>query len=179
MTNQREVVMRFAGLFTIAILLMSAVSMSAQDNRVDFSGEWVLNTDKSDLGRGPRGRGGGMSPSKLIIEQKENQLVVKAFRKNRSGEDVTTESTYALDGKKSENKRGFGKQVSVTEWSEDGQTLKISSTMTMSRGDRKFTMESTETWALSKSTLIIETTRSTPMGEMTSKLVYEKAQEPE
>ena len=168
--------MRFVVIFAVIVLLASTVVVSAQNDKVDFSGEWVLNTDKSDTGQGPGGRRGGMSAFKLIINQKENQLVVQAFRENRKGEEITTELTYALDGEKSENTTLFGTQVSKVRWSKDGQSLHISSTLTMSRGEREFTMESDETWTLDKGTLIIETTRSTPRGEMKSKAVYDSVE---
>jgi len=115
-----------------------------------------------------------MLASKMIVEQQDNKLVVETFRKNREGEDVSMKLTYNLNGKKSNNDLFFGSQESVASWSKDGKMLIIESTMNMSRGDRDFTMESTEKWSLENDTLTIETTRFTPMGERTSKAVFEK-----
>jgi len=116
-----------------------------------------------------------MLASKMMIEQKDNQLVVETFRKNRDGEDVSTKATYTLDGKKCKNDSNWGTRESTANWSKDAKMLIIESTRNMSRGDREFTMESTEKWSLEQNVLTIETTRSTPMGERTSKVVYDKA----
>lgn len=177
--------MRVIALFTVAFLLISALVVGAQESKPNFSGEWALNAEKSDMGgdrsgqrSGERGgrRGGGMLASKMIIEQQDNKLIVETFRKNRDGEDVSTKLTYTLDGKKSKNDLNFGTQESVAKWAKDDKTLVIESTMNMSRGDRDFTMESTEKWSLDKGTLTIERTRSTPRGERTSKAVYDKVE---
>lgn len=168
--------MKFIASLAVVVLLMSAFIVAAQDTKPNFSGEWTLNADKSDQPEGPGGRRGPMAPSKLIVEQKENQLVVETFRKNREGQDVTDKSTYTLDGKKCKNDTNWGTRESTVNWSKDGKTLIIESTMKMSRGDRDFTMESTEKWSLDKNVLTIVTTRSTPMGERTTKAVYEKVE---
>ena len=172
--------MKFIALFTVLVLLMGAVVVSAGDSKPNFSGEWALNAEKSNQGgeqsseRG--GRRGGMMASKMNIEQKDNQLVVESFRKNRQGEEVSTKATYTLDGKTSKNDTNFGTRESTSNWSKDGKMLTIESTMNMSRGDREFTIKSTEKWTLDKNVLTIETTSSTPRGERTSKAVYDKVE---
>jgi len=168
--------MRLIALFTVAVLLLGAIVVSAQEAKPNFSGEWVLNADKSTQPEGPGGRRGGMMASKMTIEQKDNQLIIESVRKNRDGEDVSTKATYTLDGKKCKNDTNFGTRESTANWSKDGKMLTIESTMNMSRGDREFTMESTEKWSLDKNVLTIETTRSTPMGDRTSKVVYDKVE---
>jgi len=180
--------MRVSAIFVAALLLLSACAEKVQVGTTDFSGEWVLNAEKSEMGGGRDGqrggergdrRGGGMLASKMIVEQQDNKLVVETFRKNREGEDVSMKLTYNLNGKKSNNDLFFGSQESVASWSKDGKMLIIESTMNMSRGDRDFTMESTEKWSLENDTLTIETTRFTPMGERTSKAVFEKLKQEE
>ncbi len=168
--------MRYLVLFISVVLLFSASVLSAQESPVNFTGEWVLNEDKSDLGGGTSGRGRRMIVSKMVVEQKDNKLVVEAFRTNRDGEEVSTASTYTLDGKECTNTTEFSTSVSVAEWSEDGKTLTISSTITFSRSGQEYTMESTGIWSLDKQTLSVETTRSTSRGERTSKGVYDKSE---
>lgn len=168
--------MRFIALFTVVILLLGAIVVSAQEAKPNFSGEWILNADKSTQPEGPGGRRGGMMASKMTIEQKDNQLIVESVRKNRDGEDVSTKATYTLDGKKCKNDSNWGTRESIVNWSKDGKMLIIDSTMKMSRGDRDVTMESTEKWSLDKNVLTIVTTRSGPMGERTSKAVYDKVE---
>ncbi len=209
--------MRFMVVITMVLLLVSACGETVQKGAVNFSGEWTLNADKSDLGgpgfrgrdrgtepgqmpppdrskepgidqgrepgsdRGERPRewrrgGMGMGGTKLIVEQKENELLVKRLMPNPEGEEFSIKSTYTLDGKKCKNDTDFGTRVSTAKWSKDGKMLTIESTMTMYRGDEEFTMESTEKWSMDDNMLTIETTRSTPMGERTSKAVYDKVE---
>jgi len=165
--------MRYLVLFISGVLLLSVSVLNAKESKVNFSGEWVLNADESDLGG--RGRRRGMRFTKIVVEQKGDKLVVEAFRTNRDGEEVSTVSTYTLDGKECKNENDFRTSVSVAEWSEDGKTLTISSTITISRGDREFTMESTEKWSLDKEKLTVDSTISTPRGERTRKAVFDKS----
>ncbi len=158
------------------VLLMSAFIVQAQDSKIEFSGEWVLNKENSDLPEGRGGRRGGMVATKRTVLQEENLLTVQSFRQNRDGEEVSTELKYTLDGKERENTSNRGTQVSTAEWSSEGDLLTISSTMTMSRGDREFTIESTADWSFDEGVLTIETIRSTPMGEMQSRAVYDKGE---
>ncbi len=167
--------MRYLSLFICLVLLLSSFSVNGEEEKIDFSGEWTLNSEKSEFGESfGRGRGSGMAADKMIIEQKEKELVVESFRKNRNGEDISTKLTYRLDGKKSKNDLAFGEQVSVAKWSKDGKTLIIESTMEISRRNREFTIESTQKWTLENGLLKIESTRSTPRGEGKSKLIYTK-----
>ena len=165
--------MRYFALFLCAILFLNFTIIFAGDGKVNFSGEWTLNKDKSDLGDSG-GRRRGRAATKLIIEQEDNKLVVEFFRQNRDGEEVSRKLTFTLDGKKNKNDMNFGDQVSTAEWSDDGKTLTIESKMTMSRGDREFTIESTANWSLVDDTLTIDSARTTPRGERKSKAVYNK-----
>lgn len=168
--------MRYPLLFIGVALLLSIGVVSAKESSVNFSGEWVLNADKSDLGTSSGGRRRGMAASKMVVEHEDNKLVVEAFRTNRDGEEVSMVTTYTLDGKECKNESEYRKMVSVAEWSEEGKMLTISSTITMSRGDREFTMESIEKWSLEQETLGIDRTISTSRGERTSKVVYNKSE---
>ncbi len=165
--------MRKIVLFTMIVLLLSVVFVFAQKTKTDFSGEWTLNADKSEMGDVGR-RGGGMGVSKMTVEQKGDKLIVESFRKNRDGDEVSSKNTYTLDGKKCKNEGNFGTTESIVKWGKDGKMLTIESTMKFSRGDREMTMESTEKWSLDNGVLTVETTRSTPRGERTSKAVYDK-----
>jgi len=164
--------MKSVALLTIMVLLIGVCVVNAQDGKVDFTGEWVLNADKSDMGGGGRGRGRGST--KLIVKQEDNKLVVEAFRQNRDGEEVSTESTYTLDGKECENERRFGPQVSVTNWSEDGIILTIESESTFSRGGEEMTFSTTEEWSLDKDTLTIQRAMSSSRGDRESTAIYDK-----
>ena len=165
--------MRYLVFLFSGFLLLSVIVLNAKEGKVNFSGEWILNSDESDLGDGGRRR--GMMASKMVVEQKGEKLVVESFRTNRDGEEVSTELTYTLDGKECKNEDDFRKTVSVAEWSEDGDILTITSKINISRGGNEFTMESIEKWSMDKKKLIIDSTISTSRGERTRKAVYYKS----
>ncbi len=181
--------MRYFTLLIGLVFMLSVCVVSAQD-KADFSGKWVLNADESDMGGPPGGappgggeggppaggRGGMMGASSLIISQEENELTVETVRLGFDGSEMSMVSTYTLDGKSGTNTSDFGSTTYVANWSDDGQMLTIESSMTMSRGDQSFTMDTTEAYSLADGKLVVETTRSTPMGDMTSKAVYDKAE---
>jgi hypothetical protein len=166
--------MRSIALLTILGLLVGICAVSAQDTKVNFSGEWILNADKSEQGGGGGG-GRGMGSSKLIVKQEDTKLAVESFRQNRDGEEVSTVSNYTLDGKECENEARFGKQISVVNWSKDGKTLVIESESTMSRNGEEMTFNSKEEWTLDKDTLTIHRTMSSSRGDRESKTVYDRA----
>jgi len=167
--------MRILTILTVVVLLLSSTFLLADEGKANFSGQWILNKDKSELGD-TGGRRRGRAATKLVIEQKDNKLVVESFRLNRDGEEASRKLTYTLDGKESKNEMNFGDQVATANWSKDGKTLTIESTMTISRGDRDFTIESTDKWSLDGDTLTIGSVRTTPRGERKSKAVYNKAE---
>ena len=164
--------MKSVALLTIMVLLIGACVVNAQEGKVDFTGEWVLNTDKSDMGGGGRGRGRGAT--KMIVKQEDNKLEVESFRQNRDGEEVSTVSNYTLDGKECENEARGGTNLSVVEWSKDGKILTIESESTFSRGGEEMTFRSTAEWSLDKDTLKIQRAMSSPRGDRESTAVYEK-----
>ncbi len=80
-----------------------------------------------------------------------------------------------MDGEDCENETFNRTSVSTAERSDDEKSLIIFTEMTFSRGDQDFTMDSETTWSLEENELILETERSTPRGEMTSKSIYKRA----
>lgn len=166
--------MRVKILFLVLVLVLNVLVVNAQENQIDLSGEWILDKENSDLPEGRGGRRGGMVATKMIVQHEENLLTVEGFRQNRDGEEVSIQFKYTLDGEECENASNFGTQVSTAEWSSDDELLTISSTMTISRGEREFSIESVADWFMDDGVLIIETTRSTPMGEMVTRALYTK-----
>jgi len=140
-------------------------------DKTDFAGEWTLNEDKSEMGEGRFG------PSKtLTITQAENSLVVDRTRTGRDGQEMKIKDEYTLDGeeKLTENERGTRK--TIASWSEDGKILTINSHRKMTRDGQTFEITSEATWVLSEdgSTLTIKASSSSPRGQMSNVLVYDK-----
>ncbi|NQU84961.1 MAG: hypothetical protein HQ541_04300 [Mariniphaga sp.] len=155
--------------FTIILTFIAPVFAHAQAGKVNFSGTWTLNADKSNLGdTGGRRFGGG----DFIATQEANLLAVERTRTNRDGESVTTTNKYTLDGKESVNTTGRGESKSTAKWSADGKTLTIVTVSSFNGNERT----STEVWALTDSkTISITSTRQNRDGEeVKTTRVYDK-----
>jgi hypothetical protein len=167
--------MRYLVLLVSVFFLCSTDMLISQVGSVDFAGKWVLDEAASQLGGDTGGRRRGRMVSKMVVEQEGGKIVVEAFRTNRDGAEVSMVSTYTLDGKESNNSSDFFTSVSVANWSEDGKTLTITSTITYSRGGREITIDSTEIWSLEDGALVVDSKRTTPRGERVAKAVYKKS----
>lgn len=131
----------------------------------DLSGDWKLNTSKSEFGQFP-------APSSLTqkIEHAEPKLKVDTKMSSDMG-DVAFTANYTTDGKECTN-QGFGgsESKSIVKW--DGDALLIETKGTF--GDNAYTMK--DKWTLSDSgkLLTIQRHYSSSMGELDQKLVMEK-----
>ena len=72
--------------FVVMLAFMVPVVANAQAGKVNFSGNWTLNTEKSDLGQGGGQRMGG---GNFVATQEANLLTVVRTRTNQNGESVT------------------------------------------------------------------------------------------
>ncbi len=168
----------------ILAFLAMPLSLNGQAGKVNFSGTWTLNADKSEMGGGPGGPPQGQPPQggrmggfggDFTATQEASLLTVERTISRPDGESSTTTSKYTLDGKESVNSTGRGESKSTATWSADGKTLKITTSRTFDMGGESMTMNSTEEWTLTDArTLSIKTTMSTPGGERTTKMVYDK-----
>jgi hypothetical protein len=154
---------------TMALTLFAPYVTDAQTAKVNFSGNWVLNSEKSTLGDNPR-MGGN-----FIAAQEANLLSVERTRTNRDGETVTTTMKYTLDGKESINTSPRGDSKSVASWSADAKTLNISTSRTFEMNGETVNMKSVEVWTLTDpKTITIQSTSTLPDGERKVTLVYDK-----
>ena len=153
-------------LFVICLLLLSSAVVAT-----DFSGTWVLNRDKSELGEG---FGARMAATKIVVVQKDDSLVIESTRIGRDGEERIMTNEMTLDGK--QNKRS-------TEWAEivstaklEGDALNIATTRLFERNGETFEMKSSQKWTLMDDgkTLNIDLKTESRRGENEMKLVYDK-----
>ena len=168
---------RVLALAALAVLLGApAATVSAQGT--DFSGTWNLDRDSSELpqgrggGRGGGGRGGRgrLMAETLVITQTAASVTVEH---QSDGQSRSIE--YALDGSETTVQQGNGTLTVSASW--DGATLVTEGTQSIETGRGNFTLDLTERRTLSSDgrTLTIETTRGTPRGSQTFRLVYQKA----
>jgi hypothetical protein len=165
----------------ILAFFMMPLSLNGQGGKANFAGTWAFNAEKSEMGGGPGGPGGQpqggmrMGGGDFTATQEANLLTVVRTMNRPDGQSVTTTSKYTLDGKESVNATGRGESKSIATWSSDGKTLKIATSRTFDMGGESRTMSSTEEWTLTDAnTLSIKTIMSTPMGDMETKMVYNR-----
>jgi len=153
----------------IATLFLSSVLTLHASAKADFSGNWVLNKEKSELGER------SWADNNKNIKQEDNKLVVERKFTGRDGEEMTATDTYSLDGKESVNK-GFGnsESKSTATWSEDGKTLTIKTSFSFERDGETRTFENTEIWVLSDEGKTLVITSKNNRGER--KMVYDLQQ---
>jgi hypothetical protein len=77
-----------------------------------------------------------------------------------------------LDGSESVNKMGMGEAKSKAAW--DGANLVITGKQAISTPQGDIEIDSKDVYSVSGSTLTLTTTRTTPRGENTRKLVFNK-----
>jgi len=154
---------------TIILSLIAPILGTAQTNKANFSGKWVLNEAKSNLGdSGSRRFGGG----NFVATQESNLLTVERTFTTRDGESRTMTSKYTLDGKESVNTMGRGERKSTAKWSSDGKSLTIVTKSSYNGNERI----STEVWTLqgTNSLTIASTRQGRDGGEVKSTMVYDK-----
>ena len=126
----------------LAILLTVALAVPsfAQGPKIDFSGKWIQDMDKSDPAPAGRGGGGGAAnPQQITITQTPTELTIE----RTMGQNVQ-KTVYKLDGSESTNAMGRGGDVkSKTNWDgpklvtkyqrtgQDGSTTDVSETRTL------------------------------------------------
>ena len=153
----------------VSLLLVPENAWAAK--KADFTGQWVLNESKSELGEGRM-----WAPTKMIVQQEKNSMTLERTRIGRDGEERTSKEELTLDGKESINKTENRTSTSTTTWSGDGKTLTILTNTEFNRQGETVKMKTTETWTLDDGGMIlkVQSDSTSPRGERSVKLVYEK-----
>ncbi len=150
------------GFLMVAGMLIGSVSAQAAP---DFSGTWVLDLDKSDLGvkNMPADKQAQMKKVTIVIKQTTSQLTIEL-----STGDI---AAYNLDGSPSSNALPNGtKATTVTKW--DGNTLV--STTTYDIDGQNVETHDVRSLDASGKIMTLQITRRMPSGEMKRSLTYNK-----
>ena len=171
-----------------AMIILAFLAMPfttyAQAGKVNFSGNWTLNAEKSQMGQGqgqpPQGAGqgqgqrmgGGFGGGPLTVKQEANLLTQVRTRTGQDGTATTTETKVTLDGKETVNTTQRGESKLTGTWSADGKSLTIVTKSSFNGNE----MVTTAVWSLTDAnTLAIKTTRKNQNGEdVTTTMVYDK-----
>ncbi len=155
-------------LFLVLSLLVSSVTF-AGDEKVNFSGKWSLNNDKT-LYEGHR----TSAQRELNIRQEGNDLTINRISQGFSGEETITEE-LTLDGKVKDSVISGKPTKSAVSWSADGKKMTISYMILFAQNDIRTTIE---IWELSEDgkTLSVDYSSQSAKGTRKATYVYDKKQ---
>lgn len=150
----------------------------AGGNIPNFTGKWVLDAKRSQVGQAQGPGRGGMSAQQLNVTQTKDTLIIERLVSSEFRGDFTIKERVSLDGKETVNSAPWGNRKLTASWSKDQKSLIIQSEMERSREDESFRMQSKEVWTLEEGgkVLKLDQTRTGPAGEMHRILYYNKAE---
>ena len=172
--------MKHRNMVATLALATALVAMTAAQAKPDLSGTWTFDEAKSDPaparggggGGGGGGRGGGRMggapATAMTIKQTANELTM-----DRTTAQGAQTAVYKLDGSESKNTIGMGPATSKAAF--EGSKLVIATTQTVQGRGGEITIDSKDIYSVEGNTLTIETTRNTPAGAQTRKLIYTKS----
>ncbi len=175
-------------LMTTFCLLLMAVAVSAQDKQTDFSGDWTLNKEKSELGERNRMESMTMKVSQTADEMTVEKTIKMGERpegENRGGGnrmgggDGTQTLKYNLKGKETSADKGGGRrggEAKLKAKAEKDGKLKLIQTRSFETQMGAISIKTVEIWELSADgkTLTVSSNSETPRGNISSKMVFTK-----
>lgn len=140
---------------------------------VDFSGDWLFNEEKSELG----GAGTGAVPYRMKVDQDGDILFISKYNTVEWGDERMTGEEIDLTGGEMTSRTFNAPGKAIASWDDPPGSLKITSTATFNRGGNSIEMKSSEEWQLSGdgNTLTIHQESTGFRGNrISATLVYEK-----
>jgi len=165
--------MKTAGLGLAVVCAFICLTSEKLNMAANFSGQWTLNTTKSELGQ----YGARMAATKMTVVADANGMSVEKTTNGQNGETKVTDK-ITFDGKENSNAFfGTNTRQSTSKWSDDGKTQTTTWKASMENNGQKFDLSGSETWSLSADGATLTLTNSTSFGGQanTTKQVYDKA----
>ena len=147
-------------------------SFTSLPDKANFSGEWNLNKDKSDLGQFA-----DYATRIIKADQKADMISISRTANSFTGGEATTMESLPFDGKETESTIfGNSKKKTAAKWSDDGQTFTMTYTMLLDFNGQTNEIKGVETWTLADGgkTLISQNNSTSSFGDLATKSVYEK-----
>lgn len=146
----------------LALVLFSSVAIG---QKVDYSGEWKLNEDKSELGYEF-----SLAPASITVKHTKKTLDMKIVNV-WNGQEIVNDQHYTLNGKETEN-IGFAESVTKSTAVVDKKTKAINIVTNGSAEGMDFTI--TQVISLKDGNLVVKAEASSDMGELIETYVYDK-----
>jgi len=171
--KEKRVNIRFSSFLFLVAFLMTSFVTDAAPKKAKFSGEWTLNEEKSYIAE----YGESMTATKMVIIQKGKKLTIEKFGTSQEGEEYNYSEMYTLDGKECENiMLETTKKKSTVNWSDDKQSLTITSTILFEFNGDELEVATIEIFKFTEdgNFLSVNQTASTDYGDLENTLVYDK-----
>lgn len=140
---------------------------------ISFSGKWLFNEGKSDLGKG----GSGNVPYEMEIDQDEDILHVKKVMVVEYADDRITDEDILIDGTEMKSQLYNSPRISKANWDGTSSSVKINSIVKFNRGGNNVEFKSNEEWSLHEGgniLKIVQVSTGFGGGENTTSLVFDK-----
>jgi mannan endo-1,4-beta-mannosidase len=137
----------------------------------DFSGTWVLDEDKSVLGR----MGAAFAPARLEVTQHGNDLVIRTTSIVDYGDDRVTEDRLTLDGAEMKGEFMGSPRLETARRTPDGAGIEVDSTVSPVWAPGT-TMKTQERWSLAGggNELRLQRHTTSSRGDQDTTLVFDR-----
>jgi hypothetical protein len=150
----------------VLIVALVFISSAGISQKVNFSGNWKINKEKSTLGYEF-----SLAPESMILKHEKNTLDVERHS-NWQGEEIVINDHFTLDGKECENPawRDLVKKSTAT-WNKKTKVLTITTKVPMAEGgDATIISE----YLMNGDNLVVESSASSDYGEIVERFVFDK-----
>jgi hypothetical protein len=148
--------------FVIALAFLSATAFG---QKVNFSGEWKLNEQKSELGDQF-----SLAPNAMTVVQSKKTLDLTTTSEF-DGTEIEGKQHLTLDGEKCEN-AGFMESVTISTALLDKKAKSITIVTNGSVEGMEYTL--TQVMTLEEENLVVLSEAASDMGEISEKFVFDK-----
>ena len=146
----------------LALVMFSSLTIA---QKVDYSGEWKLNEDKSELGYEF-----SLAPASITVKHTKKTLDMKIVNV-WDGQEIVNDQHYTLNGKETEN-IGFAESVTKSTAVVVKETKAIKIVTNGSAEGMDFTI--TQVISLKDGNLVVEAEAVSDMGDLIETYVYDK-----
>lgn len=162
--------MKRALILSVVMSVAIATLVFAQ-GKLDFSGTWILDAAKSDLGRtSSAAKQMPMRTVTLVLKQTSDALTIQ----RTTGEQKET-AVYKMDGSVSTNKLPSGNESkSTVKWVGSTLVTKTTTKMDDSLGGGIAEMTDVRSLSADGQVMTLVVTRQTPRGDVKQTLLYNK-----
>ena len=149
--------------FVIALAILSSTAFG---QKVNFTGNWKLNSQKSEMGDQF-----SLAPNSMVVKHSKKLLEVEK-NSEMQGEAYTTNDSFTLDGEECENPAWMeAVKKSKALLDKKSKVLTITSSIPWQDGSEIVIIEK---YSMDGDNLVLESNASSSMGDLAERFVFDK-----